>query len=54
MPSYPCELPGNVRPGLYVGLVGFHRELVRDVFMQIEQPENPTVPIQPMAATVHP
>jgi hypothetical protein len=47
VPDYPCELPGHVRPGLYVGLVGLYRELVRDVFMQIEFPENPPVPIQP-------
>lgn len=48
VPDYPCELPGHVRPGLYVGLVGLYRELVRDVFMQIEYPENGPVPIQPM------
>ncbi len=48
LPDYPCELPGNVRPGLYVGLVGVYRELVRDVFMQIEYPEHGAVPIQPM------
>jgi hypothetical protein len=48
VPDYPCELPGNVHPGLYVGLVGLHRELIRDVFMQIEYPERGPVPIQPM------
>jgi hypothetical protein len=48
VPDYPCELPGHVRPGLYVGLVGLYRELVRDVFMQIELPEHGPVPILAM------
>jgi Ferritin-like len=52
VPEYPCELPGNVRPGLYIGLVGLYRELVRDVFMQIEYPEHGPVPIQPMMFAV--
>jgi hypothetical protein len=40
VPDYPCELPGGVRPGLFVGLIGLYRELVRDVYMQIEFPEH--------------
>lgn len=53
VPDYPCELPGHVRPGLYVGLVGLYRELVRDVFMQIEYPEHGPVPILPMMSETH-
>ena len=41
IPTYPGPLPMNVGSGLTVGLKRFSKELVRDVFMQIEKPENP-------------
>ncbi len=39
--SYPCPLPGGVRPGVTVHLSGLTRSLVRDVMMAIEEPEEP-------------
>jgi hypothetical protein len=41
VPSYPGPLPGSIEPGLIVPLKPFSRELVKDVFMAIEQPETP-------------
>ena len=41
IPSYPGPLPMNIGDGLQVGLKKFSKELVRDVFMEIETPENP-------------
>ena len=45
VPPYPGHLPGGVRPDLTVYLSGLTRDLVSDVYLQIEMPENP-VPIQ--------
>jgi hypothetical protein len=45
MPRYPGPLPGDVHPGLQVGLSGLTRELVENVFMQIEYPESLAQPI---------
>jgi len=39
VPTYPGPLPMGVRPGLIVPLTGLTRDVVRDVFMQIEYPE---------------
>lgn len=40
VPKYPGPLPGGVRPELNVALQGLTKDVVRDVFMQIEYPEN--------------
>jgi rubrerythrin len=41
IPVYPGPLPMNIAGGLRVGLRKFSKELVHDVFMEIEKPENP-------------
>lgn len=41
VPTYPGPLPMAIGEGLEVGLKKFSRELVHDVFMEIEQPEGP-------------
>ena len=41
IPSYPGPLPGGVESQLVVPLERFSRELVQDVFMEIEEPEDP-------------
>lgn len=41
IPTYPGPLPGSVASGLNVGLAPFSRQLVKDVFMVIEEPEDP-------------
>lgn len=40
VPTYPTVLPMNIGD-LTVGLAPYSRELVRDVFMRIEEPEHP-------------
>jgi Ferritin-like len=39
--TYPTRLPGGVRPQLCVSLSGLTKEYVKEVFMEIEMPENP-------------
>ncbi|HEY0605862.1 MAG TPA: ferritin-like protein [Herpetosiphonaceae bacterium] len=41
IPNYPGPLPGSVESQLVVGLAPFSIDLVHDVFMTIEEPENP-------------
>lgn len=41
IPRYPGPLPGSVESGLTVGLGRFSKEIVHDVFMVIEEPEDP-------------
>jgi len=41
VPTYPGPLPGGVRPQLTVYLSGLTRKYVREVFMEIEMPEEP-------------
>jgi hypothetical protein len=41
IPSYPDHLPMSIGTGLVVGLQKFSPSLVHDVFMVIEEPENP-------------
>lgn len=41
VPRYPGKLPGSVESGLEVGLAPLTLELVEQVFMAIEQPEEP-------------
>lgn len=40
LPSYPGPLPMHVGGTLIVGLDPYSKEIVRDVFMQIEEPED--------------
>ena len=39
VPIYPGPLPGNVHPGLVVGLEPLSKDLIAKVFMKIEEPE---------------
>lgn len=39
IPTYPTALPMNISTGLNVGLVKFSKNLIKDVFMEIELPE---------------
>lgn len=41
VPAYPGPLPMNVGDGLVVGLEQYSKELMWNVFMEIEEPENP-------------
>lgn len=41
IPSYPGHLPLGIAGGLIVGLEKFSKELVKEKFMMIEEPENP-------------
>ena len=41
IPTYPGPLPGGVEAGLSVGLEAFSKTVVKNVFMEIEEPENP-------------
>lgn len=43
IPRFPGPLPGSVEKGLIVTIEKFSKELVRDVFMEIETPEDPIV-----------
>ena len=50
IPTYPGPLPGGIDEDLRVGLAPFSRDLVKLVFMEIEEPEDPlTFPVR-MAA----
>jgi hypothetical protein len=40
LPPYPGPLPGGVRPELTVYLAGLSKDYLKDVFMEIEYPEN--------------
>lgn len=41
VPTYPGPLPGSVEQGLEVPLARFSLDLIKKVFMQIEEPEDP-------------
>lgn len=41
IPSYPGPLPGDVEQGLIVPLAPLSKQLLKDVFMVIEEPEDP-------------
>jgi hypothetical protein len=41
IPGYPGPLPGCVDQGLIVGLSPFTKQVVKDTFMAIEEPEDP-------------
>ena len=43
LPEYPGPLPMSIGDGLIVGLEPFSTDLVRKVFMEIEEPESPIV-----------
>jgi Ferritin-like len=40
VPKYPGHLPGGVRPQLTVALTGLSEQVITDMYMQIEYPEN--------------
>ena len=50
IPAYPGPLPMGIGEGLIVPIKAFSLDLVRDVFMKIEEPENP-IPIPTFGAT---
>ena len=55
IPKYPGPLPGAVESGLIVPLAPFSKQLVHDVFMVIEEPEDPQhFPVLKSAAAVAP
>jgi rubrerythrin len=41
VPTYPTHLPGSIESGVIVPLSPFSTDLVKNVFMMIEEPENP-------------
>jgi Ferritin-like len=41
IPRYPSALPMNIHDGLKVGLAPLSKPLIQNVFMQIEEPEDP-------------
>jgi hypothetical protein len=43
VPGYPGQLPGSVESGLEVGLAPCSLDLIENVFMEIEEPEDPLV-----------
>jgi hypothetical protein len=49
IPTYPGPLPGAVEHGLVVPMKPFSLDLVKDVFMEIEEPEDP-LEFRPAAA----
>ncbi|MFD8483827.1 ferritin-like protein [Kitasatospora sp. NPDC059673] len=51
-PTYPGKLPGNVRPTIDVYLQGLTQTYVREVFMEIEMPENPLARLQEEWVTI--
>ncbi len=55
VPKYPGHLPGGVEGSLVVGLKPFSKQVVRDTFMAIEEPEDPLhFPVLTLAAAVSP
>lgn len=57
IPTYPGPLPGGVEGGLTVGLEKFSINLVKNVFMEIEAPENQApvaggIPVPPDGQTI--
>jgi Ferritin-like len=52
VPNYPGPLPGSVESGLVVPLSPFSMGILENVFMVIEEPENPLeFPVKPHALT---
>ena len=50
IPDYPGPLPMNVHEGLSVGLAPLSKPLIKDIFMEIEMPEDPkNFPVKLMA-----
>src|SRR5690606_1406942 len=43
VPEYPGPLPMGIGNGLIVGLEKYSADVVKNVFMEIEEPENPIV-----------
>jgi hypothetical protein len=52
VPSYPCAMPGGIRPGLSISLGGLSIERIKFIFMEIEKPHHDVVdPTDPDALT---
>ena len=50
IPNYPGPLPMNVREGLVVGLAPLSKPLIKDIFMEIEMPDDlKNFPVKPTA-----
>lgn len=55
IPTYPGPLPGSIGDGLIVRLEPFSLALVKNLFMEIEEPEEPLdFPSSPLAAAAAP
>jgi hypothetical protein len=55
VPKYPGHLPGGVEGSLVVGLEPFSKQVVRETFMVIEEPEDPLhFPVLELAAAIKP
>ncbi|MBD0254843.1 MAG: ferritin-like protein [Cytophagales bacterium] len=55
VPAYPGPLPMHINGSLVVGLEPFSKALVKDVFMEIEEPEDPLVfPVKAFGAAAAP
>jgi Ferritin-like len=55
IPRYPGPLPGGVEGDLTVGLAPLSKQLIKDCFMVIEEPENPRhFPVLTLAAGARP
>lgn len=51
VPAYPGPLPLGIRDGLIVGLEAYSTTIVKDIFMEIEEPEHPlNFPVKSLAA----
>ena len=57
IPNYPGPLPMGIggADGLVVGIKRYSKETVHDIFMEIEEPENPIhIPVKPALAAIAP
>src|SRR5215510_3787075 len=55
VPKYPGHLPGGVEGSLVVGLAPFSKQVVKDTFMVIEEPERPLeFPVEETAVAAKP
>jgi hypothetical protein len=55
VPEYPGPLPMGIGDGLIVGLAKYSKEQVKNVFMEIEEPENPLdLEVKPMLKSAVP
>src|SRR5205823_10937393 len=47
LPDYPSPLPGTIEEGLIVPIKSFSMDLVRDIFLRIEEPDHQIIPVIP-------